>query len=116
MEPKWWRLIREYVIADDKRDEIADAVSHALKAARQGARREERKRFDPNDPAIVEPLAEAVHNAWWQEKINQGVTHHPDAIPYAELSERVKEYDRVTVRVVLNAIRAMPEEEHNEHT
>jgi hypothetical protein len=45
MEPKWWRLIREYVIADDKQDEIADAVSHALKAARQEARRKELERI-----------------------------------------------------------------------
>lgn len=28
---------------------------------------------------------------------------HPDMYPYEELSEKIKEYDRVTVRTVLNA-------------
>lgn len=50
----------------------------------------------------LEKIAEAVHNAWWQEKIKQGVTDHPDMLPYSELSEEVKEYDRVTARAVLH--------------
>lgn len=52
----------------------------------------------------LEKIAEAVHNAWWNEKIKQGVTNHPDAIPYAELAEDVKEYDRVTARAVMEAL------------
>lgn len=51
-----------------------------------------------------EGICEAVHNGWWDEKIRQGVTDHPDMKPYAELSEEVKEYDRVTVRRVLDAM------------
>lgn len=46
----------------------------------------------------LEKIAESVHNAWWNEKIKQGVTDHTDMIPYAELDENVKEYDRVTAR------------------
>ena len=49
-----------------------------------------------------EKIAEAVHNAWWQEKIKQGVTNHPDMLPYNELAEEVKAYDRVTARAVLH--------------
>lgn len=30
--------------------------------------------------------------------------HHPDMLPYADLPENVKEYDRVTVRAVLLAL------------
>jgi transcription initiation factor IIE alpha subunit len=74
----------------------------------------------------LEIIAEEVHNSWWKEKKNQGfhapedcwnfdkqihskfskqcATCHPDMYPYAELSENIKEYDRVTVRTVLNAI------------
>lgn len=51
-----------------------------------------------------EKICEAVHNSWWEEKKKQGVTDHPDMIPYSELSEDVKEYDRVTTRAVLNAV------------
>lgn len=45
-----------------------------------------------------EEICENVHNGWWAEKIDQGVTDHPDMIPYDQLSESVKNYDRVTVR------------------
>ena len=51
-----------------------------------------------------ESICEAVHNGWWEEKKRQGVTDHPDMIPYGELAESVKEYDRVTVRRVLDAL------------
>lgn len=32
---------------------------------------------------------------------------HPDLCPYEELTENIKEYDRVTVRTVLNAIKEL---------
>jgi quinol monooxygenase YgiN len=32
---------------------------------------------------------------------------HPDMYPYSQLPENIKEYDRVTVRTVLNAIKEM---------
>ena len=50
---------------------------------------------------------EWVHNAWWEEKKKQGVTDHPDMIPYSELSEEVKEYDRVTARTTIEAFNYM---------
>lgn len=55
----------------------------------------------------LETIAEAVHNAWWEEKKKQGVTDHPDMIPYSELSEEVKEYDRVTARTTIEAFNYM---------
>lgn len=54
---------------------------------------------------LIEELAERVHNAWWEEKKRQDKSEgHPDAVPYSQLPERAKEYDRVTVRVVLRAL------------
>ncbi len=86
---------------------------------------------------LIEQLSEQVHNAWWREKEEQGFhapirckhakpdyvvgesearekafnRHcdkcHTDMYPYKELPEHVKEYDRVTVRAVLSAIKRM---------
>lgn len=55
----------------------------------------------------VEAIAEEVHNSWWEEKKKQGVTNHPDMIPYSDLTEQVKEYDRVTALATMRAINAM---------
>lgn len=55
----------------------------------------------------LEKVAEAVHNAWWEEKKKQGVTDHPDMLPYNQLSEEVKEYDRVTAKVTIGSINYM---------
>ena len=80
-----------------------------------------------------EKIAEEVHNAWWEQKKKQGfhspiscpnhiksligkqgVTEekfikscekcHSDMYPYSELPENIKDYDRITVDTVLNAI------------
>ena len=74
----------------------------------------------------LEKIAEEVHNAWWEEKKNQGFHPptqcidwsfgcnqfkkicdycHTDMYPYNELPENIKEYDRVTVRSVIKAIK-----------
>ena len=76
---------------------------------------------------LIEKLSEEVHNAWMKEKIEQGFhapndcpalqdgdTYqkfkrycekcHTDLYPYPELPENIKEYDRVTVRAVLDAL------------
>ncbi len=81
----------------------------------------------------IEFLSEQVHDAWWAEKAKQGfhapmscprrapmqlnpfITHcdrcHTDMYPYEELPENIKEYDRVTVRTVLEAIRKLEADE-----
>jgi hypothetical protein len=75
----------------------------------------------------VEGLAAKVHEGWMAEKQRQGFAdhaysrrcwdrtpgrcafaedrHHTDMLPYPELPEHVKEYDRATVRAVLGALR-----------
>jgi len=81
------------------------------------------------DEYIIEKLSSAVHDAWWDEKKKQGfhppkecihtLTIRPEAVekfkpyckkchadmyPYEELPENIKDYDRVTVRRVLEAL------------
>jgi len=79
----------------------------------------------------IEKIAEEVHNSWWKEKKQQGFHSpfechastksyggmftkicdkcHCDMYPYGHLPENIKEYDRVTVRTVLNAIEKLKE-------
>lgn len=74
--------------------------------------------MDLNDEQF-ERVAERVHNGWWREKLRQGYhapddcpsapmcsACHGDMKPYLELLEHVKDYDRATVRAVLDALRA----------
>lgn len=56
--------------------------------------------------ALVEQMSKNVHEVWAETRIKQGWTHgperndelktHPCLIPYEELSEEEKEYDRNT--------------------
>ena len=66
---------------------------------------------------LIERLAENNHNHWARKRIEEGWHHgpkrndsdkeHPDLVPYAELSESEKGYDRKTVTEVLKAIIAV---------
>lgn len=55
----------------------------------------------------LEQIAEKVHNAWWDEAKKQGRENHPDMIPYSDLSEPVKEYDRKTAEAVIEGMNYM---------
>jgi hypothetical protein len=58
----------------------------------------------------IEAVSAEVHAAWLESKRAQGVTSRKAEdgeelmAPYAELSERAKELDRITVRAVYAAI------------
>ncbi|MEM1055280.1 MAG: RyR domain-containing protein [Bacteroidota bacterium] len=62
---------------------------------------------------LVEQLAEHVHDVWAKGRLSEGWTYgprrdddakrHPGLMPYAELSEEEKDYDR---RTALEAIKA----------
>lgn len=93
-----------------KNIQMATAVGYPLSQAEtkfiDEALQEKAERENPKPLTVeqFENICREVHNGWWEEKKKQGVTNHPDMIPYSELSENVKEYDRVTVRRVLDAI------------
>lgn len=67
-------------------------------------KRRDKKMIEKIDEKMFEKICEAVHNAWWEEKKKRGIANRPDMIPYCDLSEEVKEYDRVTVRAVLRVL------------
>ncbi len=64
--------------------------------------------------ALAEKIAENVHEVWSQGRMNEGWTYgeqrddankkHPCLIPYAQLSESEKEYDRNTAQETIKLI------------
>lgn len=66
---------------------------------------------------LTEQLAEHTHDLWARQRLAEGWTHgptrddraktHPCLVPYAQLPEAEKEYDRQTATGVLKAILAL---------
>ena len=66
---------------------------------------------------LTEKLAENAHDQWASQRISQGWTYgkdrndaekrHPDLVPYDELSDQEKDYDRTTAMESLKAIIAL---------
>jgi hypothetical protein len=67
--------------------------------------------------ALTEKLAESIHDVWAAGRIREGWTHgpsrndvrktNPTLVPYNELPESEKEYDRKTATETLKAILAL---------
>jgi hypothetical protein len=67
--------------------------------------------------SLVERLAEHVHDLWAEARLAEGWTYgarrddvaktHPGLVPYAELTEEEKAYDRRTAIGTLKAILAL---------
>ena len=59
---------------------------------------------------VVERMAEVAHNEWLAEKRRRGVTSWPNEhgveqmLPYSELGEDVREFDRVVVRAIATVL------------
>ena len=63
---------------------------------------------------LVEKLAQNNHDHWARKRIDEGWSyganrndskkHHPDLVPYDQLPESEKEYDRKTVIEAIKAI------------
>ena len=105
----WFRSLGGQLCVDgDKIDNFLEAVGMGIKELSipesSNQAQIEKEKNEPLSEERFEEICEAVHNGWWEEKKRQGVTDHPDMIPYSELSEEVKEYDRVTTRRVLDAL------------
>lgn len=68
----------------------------------------------PDLHALTERLAENAHDLWAAQRLAQGWSHgpqrddakklHPCLVPYAELPEKEKEFDRITALGTLKAI------------
>ena len=66
---------------------------------------------------LLERLAENTHDVWAAQRMNDGWTygpkrddsnkHHPCLVPYADLPESEKEYDRKTAGETLKAVMAL---------
>lgn len=67
--------------------------------------------------ALIEKLAENAHDHWALARMKAGWTYgpqrddtlkkHPDLIPYSELTDSEKEYDRQTAMESLKAVIAL---------
>jgi hypothetical protein len=67
--------------------------------------------------ALTEQLAEHNHDTWAQQRLADGWTYgphrddlrreHPGLVPYNQLSEAEKEYDRATALETLKAVIAL---------
>ena len=66
---------------------------------------------------LTERLAEHIHDVWAQQRMEEGWTYgperndaaktHPCLVPYADLPESEKEYDRQTALEAIRAILAL---------
>lgn len=66
---------------------------------------------------LEEVIAENVHDLWAYNRMQEGWCygetfdgrrkHHPDLVPYEELSEGEKDYDRTTAMNTLKLIQAL---------
>ena len=92
----WFRSLGGQLCVDgDKIDNFLEAVGMGIKELSipesSNQAQIEKEKNEPLSEERFEEICEAVHNGWWEEKKRQGVTDHPDMIPYSELSEEVKE-------------------------
>ena len=73
--------------------------------------------LSPQLAALTERLAENAHDLWAAQRLKDGWTHgpqrddrsqkHPCLVPYAQLPDSEKEYDRQAAMGTLKAIRAL---------
>jgi hypothetical protein len=79
----------------------------------------------PDLGELVETLAQNNHDHWARRRIDEGwrygvsrddsEKHHPDLVPYEQLPESEREYDRKTVVEALKAIIALGYEVRKGH-
>ena len=70
--------------------------------------------IEPSLNALVEALAENVHDTWARGRMDQGWTYgparddaakkHPCLVPYADLPESERDYDRNTAKATIKMI------------
>ena len=73
--------------------------------------------LDANLEDLTEAIAENAHDIWARARMDEGWTygpvrddakkHHPDLVPYAQLSESEKEYDRLMAMNTLRLVKRL---------
>lgn len=73
--------------------------------------------LDESLAALLEEIAMNTHEVWAQQRLDDGWRYgphrddqskeHPGLVPYEELSESEKDYDRVVAQQVIKTILAM---------
>ncbi len=73
--------------------------------------------LSPELQALTERLAENAHDIWAEQRLSEGWRHgpqrddakklHPCLVPYAELPDSEKEYDRLAALGTLKAMLAL---------
>jgi hypothetical protein len=104
-----WKALDEELKESNRRQ--ADDIPKKLRAIGCGFRPAVGRKpveITFNEEEEIEPLAEAEHERWFDEKTGDGWTQgtprndkkkiHPDLLPWENLPRNVQEYDRDTVR------------------
>ncbi len=117
LEAAWDDFERDYAMTSTEQEVARKAFDAAIAAARAPG---------PVGGEALEVAAEAVHQAWMLEKQRQGFAehplrdgftdgqcctasgggagrHHPHMVPWRELDDSAREFDRVTARAALAA-------------
>ena len=101
-----------------------DSQCYMVSVIERGLRQYDPKPIDvtnyqlPNDlDDLIEAIAENSHDIWARQRIDDGWTYgekrddehkkHPDLVPYSDLPEKEKEYDRITARGILQLIQRL---------
>ena len=66
---------------------------------------------------LIEAIAENSHDIWARQRMDDGWTYgekrddeqkrHPDLVPYSDLPEKEKEYDRITAKGILQLVQRL---------
>ena len=86
-------------------------MGYRLERLDDGASHERVEEFTPEE---IEELAFLEHRRWCNERLRHGWIPgsprddvrriHPDLVPYGELSEQSREYDRVAARTIIRIL------------
>lgn len=70
--------------------------------------------LEESEEELIEPIAEVLHDGWAQKRFADGWVYgdhrdddkkiHPDLVPYSDLPESEKDYDRYSARIVLTLL------------
>ena len=101
-----------------------DSHYYLVSVTERGLRRYDPQPIDVKDfeltsdlEELMEAIAENCHDVWARQRINEGWTygpnrddtlkHSPDLVPYSDLPEKEKDYDRLMARETLKLVRGL---------